>query len=546
MMAKEHTPVLIVGAGGAGLSLALLLQQQGVASVLVERRSEVSWYPRARNLNFRTLEVFRGLGLASEIRAASAPVSRVFRRERLASPDQYEMLDPASLLDATAFSPEPSLRYCPQSRTEPILLAAARARGVDVRYNTELAAFTQTEQGVTATLNDRATGRSYAIDVDYLVGADGAHSRVREALGIPTQGQGILDEHYLFIYFRTAWDQLIRGYESDVFLIDNPDVRGMFFVAERDLGMFILTYYPSHGESAEAFTDERCQRLMEKAIGRPDIAVEIVEVAPWQPAQSVAERFQQGRVFLVGDAAHTMPPKEGLGVNTAIQSAQNLGWKLAAVLHGHASAELLSTYGAERHPVAWFAAQHSLSGPAAALLEKIPERQKTSEFFPIVGYRYRSGAIVSGADDATTDHDEIALLDREELTGQPGTRVPHVWLERNSEPVSTLDLLDGAFVLLTGSQGSVWSEAASRLATSFGVKLAAYRIGSGADLVDVDRDWSAKLGISSDGAILLRPDGFVAWRTRRLETPTAPPQTTLEQTLSQILGRSTTSTSPRR
>jgi len=278
---------------------------------------------------------------------------------------------------------------------------------------------------------------------------------------------------------------------------------------------------------------------MESAIGRPDIGVEIAEIAPWQPSQSVAERFHQGRVFLVGDAAHTMPPKEGLGVNTAIQSAQNLGWKLAAVLQGHASSGLLSTYSVERHPVAWFASVHSLTGPAATLLDKIPEKQKASEFFPIIGYRYRSNAIVSEPADRTeTDPDQIALLDREELTGQPGTRVPHVWLERAGQHISTLDLLDGAFVLLTGSGGMQWSEAGLRSSGAFGLKLSVHQIGSECELVPVSDDWSAKLGISADGAILVRPDGFVAWRATELGSAAAPAQAQLEGAIARILGRS--------
>ena len=128
----------------------------------------------------------RGLGLASEISAASTRVSRIFRRERLASAEQEEFLDPALLLDTRALSPEPLLRYCPQSRVEPILLTAARQRGADVRYKTELATFTQHEHGVIATVDDRATGGSYVIEADYVVGADGAHSRVRDILGLPT------------------------------------------------------------------------------------------------------------------------------------------------------------------------------------------------------------------------------------------------------------------------------------------------------------------------------------------------------------------------
>jgi 2-polyprenyl-6-methoxyphenol hydroxylase-like FAD-dependent oxidoreductase len=443
MIAKEHVPVLIVGAGGAGLSLSLLLQQQGIHSMLVERRPDVSWYPRARNLNFRTLEVFRGLGLEAEIRSVSMPVSHIISRARLASTDQKELLDPSSLLDASPFSPEPAFRYFPQSRTQPILLATARARGVDVRYNTELAQFIQNKSTVAATLRDRANGTSYLIEADYLV--------------------------------------------------------------------------------------------------RTDVAVEILEVSAWQPAQSVAEHFQVGRVFLLGDAAHTVPPKEGLGVNSAIQSAQNLGWKLATVLQGQASPTLLSTYEDERRPVGWFAAQHSLTGPGTALLENVPERQKASEFFPIVGYRYGSMAVVSRSNDAVTNAWDIALLDRQELTGEPGTRIPHLWLYRNSVRISTLDLFDGSFVLLTGGKGDAWWQAASRVAAALGVKLAAYRVGPAADLAAVDNDWEMKVGITSDGAILVRPDGFVAWRASRLSDSAGGPQQQLDQVFSQILGKTATS-----
>jgi putative polyketide hydroxylase len=222
-------------------------------------------------------------------------------------------------------------------------------------------------------------------------------------------------------------------------------------------------------------------------------------------------------VFLVGDAAHTMPPKEGLGLNTAIQSAQNLAWKIAAVLRGHAAPELLSTYQMERRPVAWYAAKHSMSGPAAASLEKKQTSEEASEFFPIVGYRYRSHAVLS-EDNQEASQSGIALLDREELTGLPGTRVPHVWLERKSQRISTVDLFDGGFVLLTGSQGTAWCQAAVRAARSLGIKLAAYRIGPEGDLVDPDNQWAQKMGVSLEGAVLIRPDSFIAWRNSHRST----------------------------
>jgi 2-polyprenyl-6-methoxyphenol hydroxylase-like FAD-dependent oxidoreductase len=195
---------------------------------------------------------------------------------------------------------------------------------------------------------------------------------------------------------------------------------------EEDFGLFMMTYQPAQGETLQRYTAERCRKLIEKAIGKPDVTVEIVDIVHWQPAERVAEQFQMGRVFLVGDAAHTMPGYKGLGVNTAIQSAQNLAWKLAAVIRGQAGQELLTTYQTERHPVGRFAANQSLTGPSAAALprgaksEILPEKDLPI-FYPIVGYRYRSDVTISN--DAARSEQEIALVEREGLGGQPGTRV---------------------------------------------------------------------------------------------------------------------------
>jgi 2-polyprenyl-6-methoxyphenol hydroxylase-like FAD-dependent oxidoreductase len=533
---------LIVGAGAAGLSLSLLLLQQGIHPLLIERRADISIYPRARNLNFRTLEVFRGLGLAAEVRAAGTRISQVIFKETLASREE-RILDPsAGLIEHTeAISPDPFGWWCPQSRLEPLLLATAKQRGGDVRYSTELVSFTHDDAGVTATLEERATGRSYVVRSDYLAACDGAHSHIRQRLGIATQGFGELPEHFIFVYFRAPWQELIAGHEADAFVVKNAEAEGIFLVAGENLGMFLITYRPAPGEPMEEFTAERCQDLIQKAIGKPDLPTEIVDIARWQPAESVAEQFQAERVFLVGDAAHTMPAYKGLGANTAIQSAQNLAWKLAAVVRGDAAGELLATYETERHPVGRFAAEQSLTGPGAAWLPKgtasglLPEKEDLPLFYPIVGYRYRSRALLEEVE-AAGSQNEIVLLESQELTGVPGTRVPHLWLEWQGQRISTLDLLDGRFVLLAGPDGAPWYEAAAVAAASLSIELAVYRIGPDGDLLDLEHGWSTGMGVSPEGAVLIRPDGFVAWRSSTLATEPGP---LLEQVLAHILCRST-------
>jgi putative polyketide hydroxylase len=406
---------------------------------------------KTRNLNFRTLEVFRGLGLDAEVIAAGTHVSRVFRKETLASSEREEFPAVEQALHIVdhpeTLSPEPPIWYCPQSRLEPLLLAEVRQRGGDVGYHTELVSFTQDSEGVTATIRDRATGTSSVLHADYLAACDGAHSRIREALGVKAEGLGALDEYYIFVYFRADWSELIRGYEADAILIDRPGIQGFFLITDADRGMFLIRYAPSQGESAQDYTAERCKELVEKGIGKPDLAVEIVDIAHWQPMQLVAEHFGQGRVLLVGDAAHSMPPKLGLGANTAIQSAQNLAWKLAAVIRGQASQELLATYQTERQPVGRLASQQSLVGPAASLLTQgsddqlLPAEKKVPLFSLIAGYRYRSQAVLS-QDAVPSSPEEIELLDQpEELTGFPGTRVPHLWLERQGQSPSNWESL---------------------------------------------------------------------------------------------------------
>ena len=517
-MTDNQVPVLIVGAGAGGLATSALLAKHGVRSLLIEKRREIFIYPKARNLSFRSLEILRGLGLSDEVHAVADRVSAMMVKPALNSPDEQLAIDiDAVFAGLGELSPEPAAQYCPQSRLEPMLLAETRRRGSEVRYGTELCSVEADDTGVSAVLHNLDSGESETVRADYLVGADGVHSPIRKWLGINTSGYGALPIYVVFIYFRAPWRKFVPQLDDgDGIQVKNADVDGIFLVAKDDLGMFITTYFPGKGETAEQFTPQRCREVLTKAIGE-QIDIEIIEAAAWQPYEQVADQFRCGRVFLVGDSAHTMPPFKAGGANTAIQSADNLAWKLAAVLQGGAGPELLDTYHDERHPVGRFAARQSLSGPTVALLPlsddrpQLPADEEVSMFALLIGYRYHSAAVLT--EEPAADPDAVQLVD--ELCGQPGTRVPHVWL---GDGVSTLDLLGPGFTVLTGDER--WRAAAAS------ASLAAHRVCSD--------EWAAATGLGPSGALLVRPDDFVGWRCEELPTD---PEGELRRALSAILGR---------
>jgi putative polyketide hydroxylase len=514
-MNVTRVPVLIVGAGAAGLATSALLAKHGVRSLLVEKRLEVFIYPKARNLSFRSLEILRGLGLSDEVHAIAQRESTLVTRPTLNSAQEEPAIDlDAIFAGLDTLSPEPPVQYCPQSKSEPLLLNETRRRGGEVRYGTELCSFELDESGVTAVIRDRDTEELVTVRADYLVGADGVHSPIRNALGITTSGYGALPIFVVFIYFRGPWRKFVAQLgEGGGVQVKNADVQGIFVPAESDLGMFITTYLPGSagaGETADQFTPQRCREMLIKAIGEP-IDLDVVEAVAWQPYEQVADQFHCGRIFLVGDSAHTMPPFKAGGANTAIQSAQNVAWKLAAVLQGTAGPALLNTFHTERHPVASFAARQSLSGPTIPLLRLddhrplLPPEEECSMFALMVGYRYRSAAVLSDEPGGLVD----------ELHAQPGTRVPHAWVR---DGVSTLDLLGPGFTVLTRDER--WCAAAAS------ASLEAHCIHSD--------EWAAITELGPDGALLVRPDDFIGWRADELR---GDPESELRRALCAILSR---------
>jgi putative polyketide hydroxylase len=535
-MNVTQVPVLIVGAGAGGLAASALLAKHGVRSLLVEKRREIFIYPKARNLSFRSLEILRGLGLADEAHAVADRVSDMYVKPTLNNDEEKLAIDiDAFFTGLDRLSPEPAVQYCPQSSLEPMLLAETRRRGSEVRYGTELCSFEQDGAGVTVALRDLDSGGSEEVRADYLIAADGVRSPVRESLGVTTSGHGALPIYVVFVYFRASWRRFVAHLsEGDAVQIKNADVDGIFLVAKDDIGMFITTYFPDKGETAAQFTPDYCREVLTKAVGE-QIDIEIIEATAWQPYEQVADQFRCGRVFLVGDSGHTMPPFKAGGANAAIQSAHNLAWKLAAVLQGTAGPELLTTYHAERHPFGRFAARQSLTGPTVGLLEvehggpELPPDEEASMFSLLIGYQYRSAAVVSDQP-APADPDAALLVD--ELHGQPGTRVPHVWVQHDGRRVSTLDLLGHDFTLLTTEDGGPWGQAASAASAALGVPIAIHQIGPAGDVLDSDGEWAQVTGLPPDGALLVRPDDFVGWRADRLPTD---PEHELHRALSAIL-----------
>jgi putative polyketide hydroxylase len=375
------------------------------------------------------------------------------------------------------------------------------------------------------------------VRADYLVAADGVHSPVRGALGVTTSGYGALPIYVVFIYFRAPWRKFASDLrDGDAVQVRNADVDGIFLPVRDDLGMFITTYFPGSGETAAQFTAQRCREVLGKAIGEP-IDIDIIDVAPWQPYEQVADQFRSGRAFLVGDSAHTMPPFKAGGANTAIQSAHNLAWKLAAVLNGTADPALLATYNTERHPVGRFNARQSLTGPAVGFLRieddrpQLPADQEAPMFNVLIGYQYRSAAVIFD-DFAPADSDAVSLVD--ELRAQPGTRLPHAWVERAGRRLSTLDLVGPGFTLFAGTSAAVWEPAAEGVSAALHVPISVYGFGADGEIRDIDRQWAQLTGLTPDEALLVRPDGFIAWRTGPLPRS---PGDRLSQVLRQILGR---------
>jgi 2-polyprenyl-6-methoxyphenol hydroxylase-like FAD-dependent oxidoreductase len=502
-MPDLEVPVLIVGGSLVGLSSAMLLAHHGVRSLTVEHHRGTAIHPRAAQIYQRTVEILRSVGLEQiaierseeqfvQDGAVMAVESLVGKELAWYVPNLNDGIRDVS----------PCVRvFLTQNLLEPLLKDHAVQRGAEFSFGTELASFEQDAAGVTARIRDRQNGEVSTVRAQYMIAADGAHSRVREALGIDMSGRGVLSNS-VTIYFRGNVGPLLRGRNLSVIYVYNAALTGFFRIEKPFDSGFLAVNSIGTPERPETdvwahLTDERCREWLRASLGVDDISLTIENVMKWQATADTATSFRSGRVFLAGDSAHVMPPTGGFGGNTGIQDAHNLAWKLAAVLKGRAGLELLDTYEAERHPVGAFTVEQAYS----RYVTRWAPYLGTEGIAPIandldvdLGYCYRSAP-----------SDGPVVIPARETKGLPGTRAPHLYLEDGR---STLDSFGTNFRLLAGSQGGPWCEAA----VPWGDELAADRITAPA--------FPEAYGITPAGAVLVRPDGMVAWRSSgAVETP---------------------------
>jgi len=551
-----QTDVLVVGSGPMGATTALALATYGVRVQVVNRYNWTANTPRAHITNQRAMEVLRDLGLEDDARRQATPwewMGDTLFTTSLAGPEIARLrtwgTGDARIGDYLQASPCPMLDL-PQNKMEPMLVRHAAARGAVFSFNTEYLGHEQDGDGVTVSLRDVLSGREYAVRARYLVGADGARSKVMDDAGLELRGQ-LARAATAYVLFRADLSRYAAHRPSILYWIATSNA------AFGEIGLGLLRaiepwnqWIAGWGFDMEKgepdFSPEEIRRKVRILVGDPDLEIEIDNASVWYVNQAHAPVYSKGRVFCGGDAVHRHPPSSGLGSNTCMQDAFNLAWKLAFVLRGHAGTGLLDSYSLERAPVgAQIVARANQSrldygplnqclrepgaaDPVAAGLarlaspdaEGVARRAALAEALRLKNYefnaqgvelnqRYASAAVIADRDADLETWARDPQLHAQAST-RPGAKLPHAWLVGgDGRRVSTLDVVGrGRFTLVTGLAGQAWKAAAAAMDLPF---LRTVVIGEPGAL-DSYCAWQALREIEESGALLVRPDGIVAWR----------------------------------
>jgi 2,4-dichlorophenol 6-monooxygenase len=584
----EAVDVLIVGGGGCGLAASLMLSDLGVDHLLVERHPGTALVPKAHLLNPRTMEILAQHGVAEDVYRLGAPAehssaARWYTSLGGSEPWHRRLLHREDAWSGGALTAHyralTAYRHgnLPQIRLEPLLREHAEARHPGrVRFHHEVLGLAQDADGVTATLRDRSGDSSYEVRARYVVGADGGRT-VGPAVGIAVEGPEPF-VHTVSVHFAADLSPWMDSDDAIIHTIVRPELDGTWLRTgclamgpgrfDRHSEEWAVSITLPPGQEDRPFDEELAAAGVRERLGIADLDLSVLRFMRWRIEAVLADRYREGRVFIAGDAAHRHSPFGGLGLNTGIQDAHNLAWKLAAVVDGRAGEALLDSYDPERRPVgrrnvdfattAFFGhlgvagAFGVLPGAPAEHNRRVLEalfsdtedgrrrRARLHETFRTLRMEYGAADVELGfayghspavVPDGTVAPPSDGYGHEHTQTARPGHRLPHAWLERYGRQLGTHELLEvGAFLLLAGNDGAAWCEAAAGL----DVPVAAHCIGWKHALRDRDNVWPALRGHDDEGAVLVRPDGHVAYRGQALPSD---PHAVLEGAVAVALGR---------
>jgi 2,4-dichlorophenol 6-monooxygenase len=577
-----ETDVVVVGSGPAGASAALFLATLGIPNIMITKYRWTANTPRAHITNQRAMEIFRDLGIEAQVQADATPHELMGDTVFCTSIAGEEIgrirtwgTHPAREGDYRLASPCLPVDI-PQTYLEPILVRNAAMRGTQARFSTEYLGHRQDADGVDAHVRDRLTGRDHTIRAKYLVGADGARSKVAGDVDLPMEGAMDIAGS-MNITFKADISAWVGHRPSVLYWVIQPgsNVGGIgagLVRMIRPWHEWLIVWGYDISRPPPIVDEAAAVQIVRNLLGLPDIEVEITGTSLWGNNEMYATHLQRGRVFCVGDAVHRHPPSNGLGSNTSIQDSYNLAWKLAAVLRGQAAPSLLETYSAERAPVArqivtrankssrefvqFFEVLGLLDAEdEAEMAARIEERKANTpagaakraalvEAMELKNYEFNAHGVELGqfytSDAVVGDGSRRPEPTRDpELYFQPstvpGARLPHAWVGDGTYKVSTLDLAPMTrFTLVTGIAGEPWVAAAERVGEKLGIPLGAVVIGPGRDVTDLYDDWARLREVEEEGALLVRPDKHIAWRSMRLPPD---PEAALLSALTAILGR---------
>lgn len=521
----EYTPVLVVGGSMVGLTLSLLLAHHGVRQcITIERHPSTAIHPRAAVFMPRSMQVYRELGLYDELLAESRKHyderAGVFEIESLAGDIKRTFL---ANINEGIENVSPVMRlFLEQWKLEPILRRQAVTMGSDLRYSTELIDFHQQAEGVTAIVRNLETDSKYIIESKYMIGCDGSRSFVRSQLHIPVRSRGILSRS-VTIYFKMDMLRFSNARKFNGVLYVNTKILSAIFRFNKtgEEGHLIVISYgerenPESYRLVDNMNMQKAAQILQLAVGA-DADFKITHVGNWDAVTDLAEEFSRGNVMLAGDAAHSIPPHGGFGGNTGIQDAHNLGWKLSLVCKEEAGADLLKSYQEERFPICEktvrqvftrYVIRSALDEPEDGIEEEVPDP------FLELGYCYHSRALM-------TNSLPTVVQDPERAVATPGSIAYHVIVstaDGKYQDIPIADLLGATFVLMVGFDGEPWESAVLAINTG-NLKpdlpaLQSHRVSGQSRFYE-------KYGINSSGAVLIRPDGFVAWSEKELPLATS-------------------------